>query len=528
MVHRILQNISFNDYVHLMYTCKSAFAALDNDEVYKVVWDTHFDRKVKSCEWPAFNSMEWNPWRDVYFRSQELLRHIRNLRGEYLAVYENGEYVNAGLVAKAEKLVSMMVMNSVFLVPLVHLSTVYWEEFCQATIDRVPYDMFMMCITRYLLHLLNVHIAHSYFMTMTQDTKDGVKVLRCLFELSRLDFGFFDLAAKRQEVFEKVSRTQLDGTTRRDGYLVFASHDRFEEFIANTCNHLLSLLPKCDKTHGGRVSLREFSHPTGIAHLFTLATLADYISTRIFEKHKVEINGALIRQRIEIAAEVLSVGGSRFKLAENLRTLNPIGHNTEYVPLSYKTALRICESYVNESSILMKQDPPISELSRFWKDKHDYILKLHGGGQAEDLKKFAGVSKLWEMDHANAVRYSKQQNSVLVTPARRHVIQNWSKYLSLTVGWRDANERPLIYTNYGRELYFCCDGSRTFSVSTPEQAQWIMKHRGFNFMGIACISQILYVNGEYIFTEISLGLSARKRRKTGSENNTSGYLGCLG
>lgn len=502
--HRILESVSFPDYVHLMCTCKEAYSAMDNENTYKVVWNTHFDRIVKSYRYPVHNTMAANPWRDVNFKIKEILRHIRKLRKEYLAEYRSGRYINVDLLKKAEGAMKSIVEDSGFFVPLIFLSTVYWDQFCQATIDRVPYDMFMMCITKNLLYMLNVHIAHKYFKNLRSGTRDGVEVLKCLFEISRLDFGFPDLAAKRLDVFEKVSRTQLDGITRRDGYLIFQTQKAFCDFVTKTCDSVLSHLPLCDYDNGGRNILREFSHPTGQTQLFTLALLADYLSEALFKKFKFDIDYSREELlNIEIGSDVLCIGALRFKLAQDLRKVYHTEESAEITPLSYKSAIEICKSTTTSRRIDLVTVPPMSERFTFWTDKYDYILKLHEGGEAENLTNFVGANKLWELDYSYSLTHAKKSYLHLVCSRRPNVVQQEeSKWLSLTVGWRDDSNRPLVHGDNGRVLYIT-KSSSSFKIASPEKAQQLMKCRGFNFMGIKCVSQIEFSNDEYIFTELT-------------------------
>lgn len=488
-----------------MYTCKDALAAMDNEETYKVVWDRHFDKIVRSYKLPSHGTMASNPWTDVYFKLVEIHKHIWELRSEYLAAYKNGYlYVSTDSLKKAEEAMTAIVTNSTFFVPLVYLSTRYWDEFCQATIDKKPYDMFMMCITKNLLHMLNVHISHEYFKNLNSGTRDGVRVPRCLFELSRLDFGFPDLAAKRQEVFETVRKTQLDGIMRRDGYLIFSTQKAFCDFIIKICNSVLAHLPECNIDNGGRNILREFSHPTGQIQLFTLAILADYLSENLFSEFKFDIDyNREELLNIEIGSNVLCVGAFRFKLSAGLRNLYHSDETAEFTPLSCKSAIELCKFTSAYTRFHSKESPPVSERQEFWDAKFDYILKLHQGGEAEELKIFAGAKKLWELDYSYSLQHSKKSLVHAVWDRIRSVIHQELDSLVLGVGWRNCDDNPRVYADYGRQLFYTVNEAFSWHIASPEDAQWIMKCRGLNFMGIACISQIQYVNREYVFTEIT-------------------------
>lgn len=524
VLHEILRHISFPDYIHLMYTCKAAFTVFDTKEMYKVVWDANFEDTGRANMWSCTQThMEHNSWRDMRYRIQEVHTHIHSCKDKLFGK-SYGYSLSFVLQSEMDNAIKGIVENKLYYFPLFYLSNDYWDKFCRAVEERQPHDMYMMCLTKYLTHMQHVHHAYKYLKESRRVKMDSGDIVKFMYELSRLDFGFGDLAMMRLRVFAEVEKHQLDGILVHSNTINFASEKAFNEFILSVSNSLLSLLPKCQKRNGGRNILREFTHPSGRTKIFRFALLLDYLNLYVFQKYSIKIDSRLqSKWNCEIGEKCFVVGMSCFTISSDQSKAHCCENNAQHKPLTFQRVLQICRMLPDTKFAVDETiDPPQSESREYWSHRFDLALDFLSHYVGNVLRSLAQVENFWEANFNRIQASNSVSSSKEFGQPRRGVVHYNGTSLCIYLGRKFGDTEDKVYCHYDRQMAGAIGCSSSMSVNSPATVRWLMKMTGFNYMGISGAPYIYYEQGEYMFTNDHKEFQKRQKLEQRKEESAMG------
>lgn len=520
ILNLILQNITFEDYVQLMSTCKTLRDLLDTQTQFETVWRSSFQNTTRAFEWlESDDILMKGGWRQLYGRIQEIERKLDQFDSMNLKLLEvfslsSSEEANA---AKTDQVRWMLVnfgTDPNYFIPLVHLSTKYWNEFCLATEDRrKSFGILKMCLTRRLLHLQNVNAALTYFHKANSEETENIE--KCLFEVSRFDFGFSELAFIRQQKLQEMRKIVAKELPIQNGVLGFVNESMFVHFISSVGQKIMSVLPKPHKDGLSTNLLREFVGQPGEPRMYRLAILAKILQEEIFSKLKFHIGKQVRSFSVSLTGSELLIGPLRFRLKTNYTgiSLMESGEAPPSQPVNYESAIFHC-TYVSYFKLLAPKQSPypsISEEPSFWYKYREHMRAIlkgpphskHENWDPSDFGLGGLNAKVWPLDIAG-------HNLLLESPSKQcletHGEQVTGKITMLKSGAlavtidHDESSGPYVYTHDSEHLEKY-DGTFLWPLNTTsETIQWLMKSRGFNMMGIFDLSDLNFGDSGFWFS----------------------------
>lgn len=516
VMNDILEKISFADYVQLMFTCKSLRRVLDNDKLYKIVWKANFATVSDAYEWPQSDEqLMVGGWRNLYGRIESVEHRLLIMEKRFEGLRKESPSVPPEqmerLRTKEIRSISMDIgTDERYFIPLVHLSSAEWDKFCRATEGkREVYDMFRMCLTRKLLYLQGVNIALCFFMKA--ESSHATDIEKCLFELSRFDFAFCELAIIRKRKLSDTRRAVLEELPIQTGILGFVSENMFVSFVIAIARKIISHFPT-PQTHEPSLNiLREYVGQTGEPRIYRLAMLAKVMQEEIFSKLSFRVNNQDQSFEANITGSELLIGKFRFRLKTDLSGIASVTESDMPARsrVNYESAIYHCRNMGHATRSIPRQNsyPCNSEDEMIWELFRDLVLQILR--KPERSKKSLVDMKSWPLEPV-ATELLWESPALLMRSPKFSVNPSQGRIVILKTGDMGVISRlqystrcPFVYLYDDTRLRNIDENYSRMRIDSPATIQWLMKCRGFNCMGLYDLPGLEYVDGEFRFLALT-------------------------
>lgn len=471
----ILEHVSFLGYVQLILTSNRALSILGRKEYYEIVWKSHFAAKTKAYEWhiPDEDLMQQG-WRDIYYRMRRIKNTLVSDRRELFdSMYSlnKNDRLFLNFHGRKSNCLSAFGFEEGYFIPLLCLSQKYSDQFSIALEKREDHDMYLMCITKQLLHMQAFNSVYAYFESLGLEENADFIYERCLFELSKLNFKFLDKAFSRQAMLTAI-RNRLQCTNLRKDCVKYSNEDAFHDQIQNIGTEVLRVIS--DLEAGREDQLCEM-YQNKDSKFIRLAIIAKFLNEEVL-RLPIRVDGVQHNFKASVTKSQVVIGSFRYKILEDFSefessTKESAVCDLEDVILSRKRLISLRQGSDQD---FQRQTQILSSLAH--QTSHDPV---------EDL---SGYNFSWN-------KYDR------VTTGRYGVVKSGKAGLVIFNNWADDNGNNLMFTEddaaHGIEFSFL--GS--MELALPEDVKRIMSCGGFNLMGTLIFSKVFYRFGEYRFME---------------------------
>lgn len=375
---QITGRLKLMDYVNLVNLNREYIQTFGNMLLYGAMWRNNFSKFTKAYRVPeSDDTLMGGGWRGLMGRIRTLETAIVNaktmIQGRLAEKLSPAQIQKVALGA-TEHLVVRYACDRMYFIPLLVVTEYYRDKTFQLLESEGFADLvFQMCLSRRLLHLLNVSMALYFFQnaipTQTENTE------RCLFELSRFDFGFHELCLQRHAILSRI-QNQVDSVILSDWQnLRVDSKCEIDKFILKLGTVVLSHLPPITpEAANPRNILRTFERRSASSALHIHVIVGD-ILRRIFSG-PVCIFGKLSVLKVEVTRHHLIVGQRKYQYDLTSQKWSARSADSE-MPLSYEAAIDSCKLrrpvVAPENTI---GQVPVSESIHLWNTTLKTVRKL--------------------------------------------------------------------------------------------------------------------------------------------------------
>lgn len=487
----ILKHISFVDYVQLNFTSNQALRIFNCKEFYKIVWKANFAAATKAYEWhvPDEILMRQN-WRDIYYRMRMLNNELCSIRKEFFSQ----DHILSPTSSKKqithvsrlwdefyddmiEKL-NDFGFEEHFFIPLLCLSQIYSDKFSAAVKDRRVHDMYLMCISKQLLHIQVYNSIYFYFEKLGSETNSDFTHEKCLFVLSKFNFEFLEWAHTRQTIFNAIRRNIRRKDIRKAG-AHYTDEEAFHDRIQNFGTEILRFIPELPMDKDSHIRVL---HNRRVSDLMRHSILAKFLNEAILHL-PIRIDRVERNFKANITKSLVAIGSFRYKILKDSKL---------FELTSERSAIMDLKDTIKSQKFNIFYDREVSDDSKAFSERIDRLSVLAGLSQGEPvgIDDLAGFRPQW-------TRHFRSHDAA----GRSGIVQATNVGLVIHTDWAFEDGGSLVCTAYDANFDedIICVGSRELSL--PEDVKEIMSWGGFNLMGTQILSKVVYRLGEYRFME---------------------------
>lgn len=347
ILEQIVRNLELTDYVKLMHLNQEFLEMFDTELFYRKMWKGSYGPLIKAYRVPmSDDELMLGGWRTLLRRLRELNLAITQARKtmlrhtpEHYSLYNRSQIA----IAVTGPLVQTFVCNKNYFLPLLHVAEYHKTVFNQKLqFSGFAPLIFHKCLSKSLLHLLNVAFALEFFQeNVPNETKN---IERCLFEISRFDFGFDELCITRRATMERVQQNVNRAISLEYTNFVFKSALDFEQFIMRVGTLAVQGLAIRELRKTNNI-LRSFDGAFIYSELHVLVIVKDILTNVL--KRPFTISGRLFDPRVQVSRDHLIVGQRMYRYDFLSLTWVVSPADPERF-ITYEDALQLCKIPVSD------------------------------------------------------------------------------------------------------------------------------------------------------------------------------------
>lgn len=521
IIYTVLENVSFMDYVNLMFTCKTLHELLDKRRVFELVWKRNFGARKRLYEWPISDErLMKGGWRQLYTSINRLERQL----SRYDSMLDFAKRTNEEKLARFTSQVLLQALWKIvandrgYLCAIMHFEDTEWDKFCKATEEkRESYNIFRVCLSKKLLYQQNFNFAMEFFLRSKKFYHRDLE--KCLFEMSRFDFNFEELAQIRQDKLATMRRLIRENVGQKDAVVECQSVEEFHDLMFKLAHYVLQDISETDHTYVSTNVLREYSGQQRRPKLYRLAILAKLIE-EFFTNTVVNFQGTRYRHEIRMSTAELVTGSFRYKLNDDFNGIELIEDDEEpkRPVLNYGSAIyhSLPAGHFVPPGIWQFENMCYSEDREFWEvmrylalellKKPEFPRRAFARGNpilhsvTKDLRPTAIMSYTAgkALEGSPSLRVEHLPDNAFPLNGKIAILKHGS--IRVMHGAKeDYSGRPYFYLLDKSEVDKCGKAHTFPKIDKPEMVQWILKCRGFSSMGVFDFPELKYEDGLFRF-----------------------------
>lgn len=310
VVDRILEFLSFSDYVSLTQTNRNLRSMLDNRHLYLVVLRTNYGEKIRNYEWDM---------KEDDLSRVQLLQHSHRLR-QFLqdlelqcsttynlvlaneARYGSSEALSENWKKMLQLALSEYSSDPNYFLPIeaeLEESLATFQTLTQQNTQSI--SITRICWIRKLQELQNFSKAVRFFLKADPDSTWNLE--QCYFELSRCHLDFDHLATIRRAKLSEMRSKVHEILPISHGELNFVTLSSYQHFIRSLIEAILPCLNSSSSDSSqGRNILRVYSGEGYEPKPVFLSILAKVLQEEVFDRLRVRLINKLIpKVQVEVA-----------------------------------------------------------------------------------------------------------------------------------------------------------------------------------------------------------------------------------
>lgn len=355
IVDRIVELVSFLDYVALTQTSRTLRSLLDNRHLLLVTLSSTYGRTITAYEWDSVaeapsRALLWEKFcRLLLF----LLDVERRCATTYNLLALNERRTSQDHTASdiewrklMHEAIIVYACDPAYFLPLMTELQLCWHDFREKAHDPVPdVSLTRLCWTRKLLELQNFSKAVRFFLKV--DPESTLELEQCYFELSRCHLDFDRLAPLRTAKIAEMQAKVRVTLPIQSGELRFPSFHAYEHFIRALVETLAPCLTFHNTARTGMNILRVYNQELCNAKHMYFAILAKVLQETVFDRLLFNVQGRAVNIQAKVTPMFLMMdsfcvlvdldfNSLSFYRTDALRGLAASGNSTAFRPLTHR------------------------------------------------------------------------------------------------------------------------------------------------------------------------------------------------